>query len=35
MKNKAFNAGNISIELSHVDKIFWPEEHIIGGIDRK
>jgi bifunctional non-homologous end joining protein LigD len=31
MKNKIFEAGDVTLELSHVDKIFWPEEHITKG----
>ncbi|MDP4129810.1 MAG: non-homologous end-joining DNA ligase [Bacteroidota bacterium] len=31
MKNKFYRGGDISVELSHVDKVFWPEEHITKG----
>lgn len=31
VKNKVLKAGDVSIELSHLDKVFWPEEQITKG----
>ena len=29
--NRVFTVGDIKLELSHLDKVFWPEEHITKG----